>query len=108
MTKLVSIDDYIGEGVGAAYRRGREYIGEYLYFDETGITFDSSPSSSTRIGPIRIDYRDIVGLETYRLLGLRNNGLMVSAADGTQHRIAVNKRSSIVEFVTSKIPSQPS
>lgn len=107
MTRLASMDDFTGERVGASYRRGLQYVGGYLYFDDSGIAFDSAISNTIDIGVIRIEYRDIVGLDTYRMLGLRNTGLIVHTADGGLHRIVVNKRSRIIEFMNSKISPHP-
>lgn len=101
------MDDYTGERVGASYRHGLQYVGGYLYFDDSGITFDSAISNTIDIGTIRIEYSDIVGLDTYKLMGLRNNGLIINTADGGMHRIAVNKRSRIIEFMNSKISPHP-
>lgn len=94
--------DFTGQRISANLWRGREAVGGKLGFDTTGMTFEAH-SINVHTGTTRIEYRDIAGLDTHRTLGIINNGLAVRLTDGTEHRFVLNKRSTVIEFLTTRI-----
>ncbi len=94
--------DFVGEQISANYWRGKESVGGKLSFDETGMTF-TSHAFNFQTGSSRIEYRDIVGLEPHRTLGIVNNGLTVRAHDGTEHRLVINRRRHVIDFLMTRI-----
>ena len=94
--------NYIGQEIAANYFRGSEAVGGKIYFDEKGLEFQSHALNIQR-GNTRIEYADITNLSKRNTLGIVPNGISVFTKDGFEHKFVINNRSSVLEFLQSRI-----
>lgn len=87
--------------VMARYKRGIETVEGRLYFDETGMTFESH-GFNIQIGETRIEYAQIQSIQKRKGVILKK--ISVFTQDGFEHKFAVSNRDEVVAFLESKKP----
>ncbi|MCH4156013.1 MAG: hypothetical protein LKF31_06890 [Muribaculaceae bacterium] len=96
------MENLIGKTIQANYFRGAEAVGGHITFDATGFVFRSH-SLNIQTGETRINYDEIVSISKRNTLGLVPNGLSVFTRSGFEHKFVVYHRSSIMDFLNSRI-----
>ena len=89
-------------GIPANYKRGAEYVGGHLYFDDEGLIFKPH-KFNFQTSEVRINFCDIRGAEPCKTLGLVPNGLLVYTKDNKQHRFVSYSCKEVAELIRSKI-----
>lgn len=92
------MEDYIGKTIKANYYRGLEAVGGHIYFDKSGLIFDSH-RANIQTGETRIEYKNINSVNKRNTLGFIPNGISIFTNDKVQHKFVVYNRSSILEFL---------
>lgn len=89
-------------GMPANYKRGLEYVGGKIYFDEKGLIFRPH-KLNIQTSEVRIDFCDMRGAEPCKSLGLVSNGVLIYTKDNKQHRFVAYSSKEIAEYIRSKI-----
>lgn len=94
--------DYTIKPIPANYIRGMEGVGGKVVFDNTGLTFYPHAINIQRAEE-QIDYCNIKEVKKRNTLGLVPNGIAIVTKDGHEHKFVVYDRSSLIEFLQSKL-----
>lgn len=89
-------------GMPANYKRGVEFVGGKIYFDDKGLIFKPH-KLNFHTSEVRIDFCDIRGAEPSKTLGLIPNGLLIYTKDNKQHQFVSYSCKEIAAYIRSKI-----
>lgn len=90
--------DYTGNSIFANYFKGLEAVGGKIYFNDTGLTFQSH-SLNIQTGEIRIEYSQISKIAKRNTLGIVPNGISIFTKDGFEHKFVIYNRNSVIAFL---------
>lgn len=91
----------VNDKIRANYIKGFESLGGQITFNKDGFIFEPH-AFNIQNGKVFVPYKSVVEIKKRNTLGIVPNGVSVIDNTDKEHKLVVNKRNDIIEFLKLK------